>query len=91
MISDVYTGDDVLEWFGTDDAARQARRIVRRRGLSAADVLADDVLQEAWIAVRVQMRLIDAARGRQSRRLRHHGHQVGRAEAGPGPGRPAHR
>ncbi len=56
MITDVYTGDDVLEWLGTDDAAQQARRLVARRGLSAADVLADDVLQEAWIAVRLRMR-----------------------------------
>lgn len=55
MIKAVHTGDDVLEWLRTDDAARQARRLIARRGLSSSDVLADDVLNDAWIAVRLRM------------------------------------
>jgi hypothetical protein len=55
VISDVHTGDDVLEWLDTTDAAQQARRIAIRRGLSGFDALSANVVQDAKVAVWMRM------------------------------------
>jgi len=56
VISDVYTGDDVLHWLGTPEATRYARTLVARPRFPAADAVADDVLQTARLNVWTRMR-----------------------------------
>lgn len=46
-----FTGDDVLAWLDTDDAATQASRLVRRRGFTGYDAMTQNVLAEARVAV----------------------------------------
>ncbi len=46
-----FTGDDVLAWLDTDDAASQARRLARHRGFSGYDAMTQNVIAEARVAV----------------------------------------
>lgn len=49
--SSSFTGDDVLDWFGTGEAHRQARTLARRRGLVGYDAMTENVIAEANVAV----------------------------------------
>jgi hypothetical protein len=51
-----FTGNDVLAWLDTDDAAAQARRLVRHRGFTGYDVMTHNVLAEARVAVWQRLR-----------------------------------
>ncbi|MFM7508348.1 MAG: hypothetical protein ACKO5A_02210 [Actinomycetota bacterium] len=55
MISDVYTGDDVLHWLGTPEATRYARTQVARYRFPSSVAVADDVLQAARANVWTRM------------------------------------
>jgi len=50
-IIDVCSGEDVLEWFTTDEAAQQARRVAARWRLGGADALVENLLHEARVSV----------------------------------------
>ncbi len=46
-----FTGADVMDWFDTDDAERQARRLAARRGLGGYDAMSRNVLSDARVSV----------------------------------------
>ena len=51
-----FTGADVMAWFDSDDAERQARRLAARRGLGGYDALSQNVLADARVSVWNRMR-----------------------------------
>jgi hypothetical protein len=55
-----FTGDDVLAWLDTADAAAQARRLASHRGLAGYDAMTQNVLAEARVAVWQRLRSDEA-------------------------------